>query len=190
MPTGGQWAPKMCLGRANVHRGVPGESDTAPNAQQGAHPYKALHGKEATLQHLKTIGPSVLVHIETHTKKLEDGSWEDSLCGFRRDTKVCCIHNATIYNEVESRNSVFVETPSKVVSPPMNQPDNIDERDNVGAISFHDGPEDHDVLRVVVREYTSPIDFNNHVMYDHIIFIVQPRDPAIDEILTKIRGLT
>ena len=36
--------------------------------------YKALHGKEATLQHLKTIGSGAFLHIETYTKKLEDRS--------------------------------------------------------------------------------------------------------------------
>ena len=40
-----------------------------------------------------------------------------------------------------------------------------------------------------VRDYTSRIDFNNDVTYDHTITIVQPRDPAIAEMLTKFRGL-
>lgn len=31
-------------------------------------PYKALYGKEATLQHLRTIGSRAFVHIEKHAK--------------------------------------------------------------------------------------------------------------------------
>ena len=76
-----------------------------------------------------------------------------------------------------------------MVSPPINEPDNIDDIDNVGSISIGDGPEDDDMLRDV-RDYTSRIDFNNGVTYDRIIPIVQPRDLAIAEILTKMRGST
>lgn len=152
-------------------------------------PYKALHGKEATLQHLRTIGSRAFVHIETHTKKLEDRSWEGRFCGYSQDTKAYRIYNPATHKVVESRNVVFIETPSKVVSPTINEPDNIDEMDNVGSISIGDGPEDDDMLRDV-RDYTSRIDFNNDATYDHTIPIVQPRDPAIAEILTKIRGLT
>ena len=49
-------------------------------------PYKPLHGKEATLQHLKTIGSRAFVHVETHTKKLEDRCWKGRLCGYSQDT--------------------------------------------------------------------------------------------------------
>ena len=89
---------------------------------------------------------------------------------------------------MESSNVAFVETPSKLVSPPIKTPDNNDETDNIGIISFHDGLEGRNMLRDV-RDYTSRIDFNNDVVYDHTNSIVQPRDPATAEILTKIRGL-
>ena len=149
-------------------------------------PYKTLRGKEATLQHLRTIGARAFVHIETHTKKLEDRSWEGRLCGYSQDTKAYRIYNAKTNKVVEIRNVVFIETPSKLVSPPTNEPDNINDMDNIDILSFHDVQEGHDML----RDVTSRIDFNKDVTYDHTIPIVQPRDPAIDEILTKIRGLT
>ena len=98
-------------------------------------PYKTLRGKEATLQHLRTIGARAFVHIETHTKKLEDRSWEGRLCGYSQDTKAYRIYNEKT-NKVESRNVVFIETPSKLVSPPTNEPDNINEMDNIGILSF------------------------------------------------------
>ena len=122
---------------------------------------------------------------KTHTKKLEDRSWEGRLCGYSQDTKAYRIYNEKT-NKVESRNVVFIETPSKLVSPPTNEPDNINDMDNIDILSFHDVQEGHDML----RDVTSRIDFNKDVTYDHTIPIVQPRDPAIAEILTKIRGLT
>lgn len=60
--------------------------------------------------------------------------------------------------------------------------------DKVGIIS-HDGLEDGDILRDV-RDYTSGIGFKHDVTYNQTTPIVQPRDPAIAEILAKIRGLT
>ena len=110
-------------------------------------PYKALRGKEATLQHLKTIGSRAFVHVETHTKKLEDRSWEGRLCGYSRDTKAYRIYHAKTNKVVESRNVVFMETPSKLVSPPTNEPVNIKEMNNIGIFSFHDVQEGHDMLR-------------------------------------------
>ena len=150
-------------------------------------PYEALHGKEATLQHLWTVGSRTFVHIQTHTKKLEDRSWEGRLCGYSQDTKAYRIYNAKTNKVVESRNVVFIETPSKLVSQPTNEPDNINE--NIGILSFLDVQKGHGMLRDV-RDYTSRIDFNNDVTYDHTIPIMQPGDLAIAEILTRIRGLT
>lgn len=41
---------------------------------------------------------------------------------------------------------VFIETPSKVVSPPINETGTLDEIDNnVGMLSCHDGQEDDDI---------------------------------------------
>ena len=54
---------------------------------------------------------------------------------------------------------------------------------------FHDGPEDHDVLRDV-RDHTSRIGFNNDETYDHIIPIAQLHDTAIAKILNKTHGQT
>ena len=98
------------------------------------------------------------------------------------------MYNAKTNKVLESRNVVFIETPSKLVSPPTNEPDNINEMDNIGILRFPDVQEGHDMLRDV-RDYASRIDFNNDVTNDHTISIVQHRDPAIVEILTKIRGL-
>lgn len=81
MLTDGQWSPNICLGSASVHRGVPGESDTALSAQHGTS-YQSIHGKGATLQHLRTIDSRAFVQIETHIKKLEERSLEGRICGY------------------------------------------------------------------------------------------------------------
>lgn len=44
------------------------------------------------------------------------------------------MYNPTIHKVVERRNAVFVETPSREVSPSINEPDNIENMDNVGSI--------------------------------------------------------
>ena len=106
---------------------------TPHSALNMATSYKDLHGKEATLQHLRTIGSRAFVHIEAHTRKLEDRSWEGRLCGYSQDTKAYRICNAKTNKVVESRNVVFTETPSKLASPPTNESDNINKMDNIGS---------------------------------------------------------
>ena len=76
------------------------------------------------------------------------------------------MYNAKTNKALESRNVVFIETPSKLVSPPTNEPGNNNEMDNIGILSFHHVKEGHDMLRDV-RDYTSRIDFNDDVTYDH-----------------------
>ena len=78
---------------------------------------------------------------------------------------------------VESRNVEFIETPAKLVSLPTNEPDNINDMDNIDIHSFHAVQEGHDMLRDV-RDYRLRVDMNNDVTYDRTISIVQPRNPA------------
>ena len=49
----------------------------------------------------------------------------------QQDTKAYRIYNAKTNKVVEIRNVVFIETPSKLVSPPTNEPDNINDMDNI-----------------------------------------------------------
>lgn len=56
---------------------------------------------------------------------------------------------------VERRNVVFIETPSKMMSSPINETDDIDEMDNAGIISLHDGPEDNDTYETTHCASTS-----------------------------------
>ena len=52
------------------------------------------------------------MHVETHTKKLEHRAWEGRLVGFSMDSKSFRIYNASTRSVRESRNVIFMETPS------------------------------------------------------------------------------
>ena len=59
---------------------------TPHSALNIATPYKALVGKEAHLSYLKIIGARTFVHVETHTRKLDDKAWEGRQRGYSQDT--------------------------------------------------------------------------------------------------------
>ena len=75
-------------------------------------PYMAIYGKDANLGHLRAIGARAFVHVETHTKKLEHRAWEGRLVGYSMDSKSFRIYNASTRSVRESRNVIFIETPS------------------------------------------------------------------------------
>ena len=57
------------------------------------------------------------MHQETYTKKLEHRAWEGRLVGYSMDSKSYRIYNAETRRVRESRNVVFIDTPS-IVPPP------------------------------------------------------------------------
>lgn len=59
---------------------------------------------------------------------------------------VLCTYNAIQQQLVEARNIMLIEAPSRVLSPPINEPDSIDEMENICVINFHHGPQDNDML--------------------------------------------
>ena len=88
------------------------------------------------LQNPRIIGSRAFLHIETSSKKLEDRSCQGKLCGYSQDTKAYRIYSTTAHTVVERRNVVFIETPSKVLSPSINEPHNIDEMDSFSNINI------------------------------------------------------
>lgn len=137
---------------------------------------------------LELLGSKRVMHINISTEKLKDRCWGGRPCAYNQHTKTSRIYDATTHSVVESRNAVSKYTPSNVMSLSINEPGNIDEMDNGGVASFHDGPKDDAVLRGS-RDYTSRTDFTNDATYDHTIPIVLPNDPEVAEILTEIRGI-
>ncbi|CAM9967302.1 unnamed protein product, partial [Ectocarpus sp. 12 AP-2014] len=90
-------------------------SNRVPHATLGNNtPYKALYGKDAKLGHLRVIGARALVHVETRTRKLDPKAWEGRLCGYSMDNKSFRIYNPETGNVRESRNVIFIETPSTI----------------------------------------------------------------------------
>lgn len=84
----------------------------APHSALGNEiPFKLHYSEEANLTHLRAIGAHAFVHIETHTKNLEDKAWEGKLSGYSPDSNAYRIYNPVTRNVLESRNAIFIEPP-------------------------------------------------------------------------------
>ena len=113
--------------------------------------YKALYSKDANLGHLRVIGARSFVHVETHTRKLDPKAWEGRLCGYSMDSKSFRIYNPAKGNVRESRNVIFIETPSTLP-------------DSAPASGLTDGEftyENNDGLLRDVVDYTSYLDLDS-----------------------------
>ena len=62
--------------------------------------------------------PGAFVHIETHTKPVDEKAWEGRLYGYNQDNKVYRIDNTATHKVVESRNDSFLEIPPQMITPP------------------------------------------------------------------------
>ena len=81
--------------------------------------YKALHGNDAHLGHLRAIGARAFVHVETHSKKLEHRAWEGRLIGYSVDSESFRVYNSSTRSVRESRNVSFIETPAVLPEPDL-----------------------------------------------------------------------
>ena len=124
-------------------------------------PYKKLYGKDADLSHLKIIGARAFVHIK-NSNKLGHTSWERMVCGFSEtESNSYRIWNPKTRRVVESRNVVFIETPSNMLPAIRRLSPQQDLESPL--YYFSDGTLDdnyilHDMLRDV-QNYTSALDF-------------------------------
>ena len=73
-----------------------------------------MHGKDADLRHLRVIGARA---FETHQKKLDPRAWEGRVVGFGQDSLAYRVYHAGSQTVRESRNVIFIETPSVVPAP-------------------------------------------------------------------------
>ena len=125
-------------------------SNRAPHAALGNKtPFQALYGKPAHLGHLRVIGARAFVHIETFTKKLDARAWEGRLVGYSTDSTSFRVYHPEIRKVHESRNVVFIETPSVAPDPDLM----LDE----GALEYH---EPDDLVRDV-RNYATRLDLGS-----------------------------
>ena len=90
----------------------------APNSTTSMQsPFKMLSGTEPDLRLLQVIGARAFVHIETYTKKLELKAVEGHLVGYSSNSKSCHVYNPAIRRIMESRNVIFIRTPSRLLLP-------------------------------------------------------------------------
>ena len=106
-------------------------------------PYKALYGKDTYLGNLRVIGSRAFVHHDVYSKKLEHHAWEGRLVGYSMDRKSYWVYNAERRRVRDSRNVIFIDTPSVMPPPDVG---------GYGAREFtYDG---HDDMVGDVRNYT------------------------------------
>ena len=93
------------------------------------------------------IGARAFVHVETHQKKLDPHAWEGRVVGFGQDSLAYRVCHAGSQTVRESRNVVFIETPSVVPAPDFETA--LDE----GTVAY-DEPDDlvRDVRNVLPRK--------------------------------------
>ena len=92
-------------------------------------PFTVLFGVQTKLDHLRSIAARAVVHIETHTTKLEDKAWEGRLCGNSMNRKAYRIYNSNTRRVTESRNVIFIETPVSTLIDPYTSNNNDDAGD-------------------------------------------------------------
>lgn len=136
-------------------------------------PYKALYGKDAYLGNLRVIGARSFVHVETHTKKLEPRAWEGRLVGYSTDSKSYRIYNPATKRVRESRNVVFIETPSAL---PRLEVGGFDD----GDFTYDEGD---DLVRDV-RDHTSNIDIHGPSPN------IDAADPFVTTLIGQIHDVT
>ena len=122
----------------------------APHAALGNKtPFQALCGKPAHLGHLRAIGARVFVHTETFTKKLDARAWEGRLVGYNTDNTSFRVYHPETRKVRESRNVVFIETPSVAPDPDLML--------DGGVLEYH---EPDDLVRDV-RNYATRLDLGS-----------------------------
>ena len=125
-------------------------SNRAPHAALGNKtPFRDLYSKPAHLGHLRAIGARAFVHIETFTKKLDARAWEGRLVGYSTDSTSFRVYHPETRKVRESRNVVFIETPSVAPDPDLM----LDE----GALEYHEP----DNLVRDVRNYAARLDLGS-----------------------------
>ena len=67
------------------------------------------------------IGARASIHIETHIKNLESKAVEGQLVRYSNGSKSYRVYNPATWRIMESRNVIFIEMPSRVLPPPLEE---------------------------------------------------------------------
>ena len=157
-------------------------------------PYKMLKGTEPDLRILRVIGARAFVHIERRTKKLAPKAVEGRLVGYSSNSKSYRVYNP-VTRCIESRNVIFIETPSRLLPPPSEGPQLLmqelppgddPDRDNKGHNYITD---DDDFLRDL-RNYTSVVDHPGSASTDHVTANRRSENTLVAELLGRICAIT
>ena len=103
--------------------------------------------------------------METHTKTLEHRAWEGRLVGYSVDSKSFRFYNSSRIVH-ESRNVIFIETPSV-----LPEPDLVSAFDE-GELTY----DDYDDMVQDVRNYTSKLDRSAPAAVDRAVGDLSVRD--------------
>ena len=124
-------------------------------------PYTMLKETELDLRILRVIGPRTFLQIERHTKILTFEA-DEQLAGYSSDRKSFRVYIPIIRRIIKSRNVIFIETPSRLLTLPTEGPQLL-----MQGFSDGDEPGDNnkgynyiidDDLSRDVRNYTSVIE--------------------------------
>ena len=100
------------------------------SALQTLTPFTVLFWLHTELDHLRAIGARALVHIGTHTTKLEDKAWEGRRCDYSTKSKVYRKYNPEKRRVTDSRSAIFIETPVSTIIDPYTSNNNVDAGDS------------------------------------------------------------
>ena len=161
----------------------------APHSAVGMQsPYKMLHGTEPDLRLLQVNGARAFVHIETYSKNLELKAVEGRLVGYSNNSKSYRVYNPATRRVMQSRSVVFIETPSRLFPPPLEESSPQINPPNNG-MSDHNYSTDDDFLRDL-RDYTSVLESLLGASADHITVGELSNNPPVAELLERISEIT
>ena len=159
--------------------------DRAPHSAIGMQSlYKMLPGTEPDLRLLRVIGARAFVHIETYSKKIEVQVVEGRLVAYSNNSKRYRVYNPSTRRIFESRNVIFIETPSHLFPPPLEETSQQVNPPSNG-MDDHNYITDEDFLRHL-REYTSVLEPLPGASADHIAVGRLSDNPPVAELLERI----
>ena len=116
-------------------------------------PYKMLHGTEPDLRLFRVIHAQAFVNNETYFKMLEHKAVEGRLVRYSNNSKIYRVYNQANQRTMESRDVVFIETPSRLFQPQLEETSQQVNPPSNG-MDDHNYIIDGDFLRDL-RDYTS-----------------------------------
>ena len=128
------------------------------------------------------------------TKKLALKEVEGRLVGYSSDSKSYRVYNPVTRCIIESRNVIFIETPSRLLPPPSEGPQLLmqelppgddPDRDSKG----HNYITDDDFLRDL-RNYKSVVDHPGSASTDHVTASRRSENTLVAELLGRISAIT